>query len=186
VPKTPVTSPLGSYNRHVIPGAPATIHPRQGFCWLDGATEPVCLIVDPGDEEGGVRVVCQTSVPTRQSPQTITRHRLATLVLELAEEGTTPRIEGSDVSIAELADEHVVAELPEPFGGQSQASRSVERTMRSEAPDEVPSGVEDNDECFTARGTCLNGEYVRWGVIRVLPSSAEPQPPASLAAIGRA
>ena len=118
----------------------------MALCRLDGANEPVCLIVDPGGEEAGVRVTCQTPVPTRHSPQAVTRHRLVTLVLELAEEGTAPRIEGSDAPIAEIADEHVVAELPEPFGDQSQAPRRGDRTMRSEAPVEVPSGVEDIDE----------------------------------------
>jgi len=113
---------------------------------LEGAEQTVRLIVKPCGEEQGVRAAGQTSIPERQSPQAVNRNRIAISVSELVAEDTTDRIKGIDPPVAEIADQHVMAERAEIGGSQGQAPGRVERPPRSEASDQGPIGVEDIDE----------------------------------------
>ena len=116
---------------------------------LEGAEQTVRLIVKPCGEEQDVRAAGQTSIPERQSPQAVNRNRIAISVSELVAEDTTDRIKGIDPPVAEIADQHVIAELAEIGGSQGQAPGRVERPSRSEASDQGSIGVEDIDEPIT-------------------------------------
>ena len=79
---------------------------------LDHAEEAISLLVNTGSEE---ELVGLSRLPTKtehQSPQTINDDGVAFLVGELTQEGAGIGIERIDVSIAEIADQQVMAELP--------------------------------------------------------------------------
>src|SRR5262249_46312161 len=79
-------------------------------------------------------------------PQAVNRNRIAIAISEWAEGGTGDGIEGINASIAEIANQQIIAELAEIGGSQGQAPGRIERKTRNETLRQGPVGVEDIDE----------------------------------------
>src|SRR5262245_20560005 len=88
-------------------------------------------------------------------PQTVDRDRWSVggvqgaAGLELALAGELCWVEGVDATVAEIADEQMIAEAPEVGGRERQPPWRVELTLRRDAADQVAEGVEGVHEAVT-------------------------------------
>src|SRR5262249_52152772 len=110
-----------------------------------------------GEEEGIRRAIgiVRRAVAEGQRPKAIDRERWSVggvqgaAGLELALTGEVCRVEGVDATVAEIADEQVIAEAPEISGRECQSPRRVELTLRRDAAEQVAGGVEGVHEAVT-------------------------------------
>src|SRR5271157_1691632 len=95
---------------------------RGGRASREAAEESVPLVVESGVEEQGVGASRAVAVAEGEAPEPLCirallaagEHQGMTLsVRELAEEGTSGRVEGADMAVAEIAHENVFAESAE-------------------------------------------------------------------------
>src|SRR6266704_2667539 len=93
---------------------------------LDGAKEPICLIVDTCSEEQFVVEACIRIVTKAQCPQVINRNWSVRLVSELAEKLASIQIIRIDATVAEVAYQQGITESAKISGGVSQAPGRVE------------------------------------------------------------
>src|SRR5579859_7404432 len=97
-----------------------------GLHRLDHTEETISLLVNAGGEEELVGLPCLPTKAEHQRPQTINDNRLASLIGELAEERASIGIERIDVSIAEIANQQVMAELAKGIACESQTPWRVQ------------------------------------------------------------
>src|SRR5215470_8813288 len=110
-----------------------------------------------GEEESIRRAigVVGRSLAEGQRPEAIDRERWSVggvqgaAGLKLALTGEGCRVEGVDASVAEIADEEVIAEAPEIGGRECQSPRRVELTLRRDATEQLAGGVEGVHEAVT-------------------------------------
>jgi hypothetical protein len=69
------------------------------------AEESVILVVNAGGEVEYVGFAPQAIVAEGQGPKPVNRYRVALLILELTEKGTTVKIKGIDAAVAKVANQ---------------------------------------------------------------------------------
>ena len=127
---------------------------------VDAAVEAVLFIVRARGEEQRIGGLAQHAVAEGEAPQAVNRQHAMIGGAEQSSEITGIEVERADAAVAEVADQHHVAEAAEVGRRERDAPGGVERSTRREAPDEVPVRVEHADEPES-----LSGNLVRLLVI---------------------
>lgn len=131
-------------------GYPGRLFATQSLAFtLNIAEEAVCFTIYTGSEEEFVGWARDCIITELQGPQAIDRDGISILVSELTEKRTRIWIERIDVTIAEVTDQQVIAELAKVSRCQGQTPGRVEATACNEATNQIPTGVEDIDKPIT-------------------------------------
>jgi len=107
------------------------------------------LTLNSGGEEQVVPSSRESSVAECQSPKTFDSDRRPVAPQHMAQECTRSGVKCIDATIAEVADEQVVAQLSEIGGGESDTPRSVQRASGGEGLNKVPVQIEHVHEACT-------------------------------------
>src|SRR5437660_11635385 len=108
--------------------------------------QAVGLIIDAGGKEQLVGISERDAIAEPYGPQPIVDEGLPVTAFELTLELAVREIERVDPPVAEVADEHLIAQLAEISRGHRQTPRRIEGPARREAPDLVALRIENVHE----------------------------------------
>src|SRR5947208_12931386 len=122
--------------------------PRESITNRMACSAQSPLVIDSRGEVERIRIT-KSIGPEGQSVNVGIRDDVAVAIVDFAEKSSSSRVKCVDGSIAEVANQDVIAEGPEVGAGLSDSPRSVQSAAGGESPHEIAIHIEDIDDAVS-------------------------------------